>query len=537
MVKRAVARVLLLGAAFAAACESPIIDDYPHADLVSFAVPGYANGLAADARIERSADTISVVFDAVADVRAIVPTFSTDRPDASVTVDDTTIVSGRSAIDLTRVRRLRVSVPGAEPVEYVLTAVVFTGLPVIYLATDAAAPILDRENYVNATLRVLGGPGHADWSVTARTQVRGRGNSTWGNPKKPYRLKLSTSASLMGFPADRDWTLLANYWDLPLARNATAFAMSAMLGMAFTPRCTPVELFLNGAHQGAYQLCDHMEVAANRVPATANGWFLELNDIRRVEPDETWFSSPVIQQYTTVGHGDSIPSVWIYKQPDPPSAAQRAQVEGEMLDFERVLYGPLWLDPDSGYARLLDTRALADWYLVQELTKNNDAAFSFGVYVYRAPGGRISFGPVWDFDLAFGNYPYDFAPTGWKIQPSGYLPRLFADPAFVALVKERWAVLRGRRAELDQFIVDYTSRLDRSQRLNHALWWPYLPRPLLRAGEAGGVFAAISALSPVQRTNPHPWAFTDADYAAAVREMRDWLSARFDWLDARFSAM
>ena len=234
-------------------------------------------------------------------------------------------------------------------------------------------------------------------------------------------------------------------------------------------------------------------------------------------------------EYTTVGHGDTIPSVWVYKSPDAPSPAQRSAIEGQLLAFEQALYGPNFTDPDSGYAAHLDARSLVDWWLVMELSKNNDAAFSFGVYMYRTATGRITFGPVWDFDLAFGNYPYDAGPAGFKILIAGYLPRLMEDPAFVALVKQRWQVLYAHRAELDAFIGTYTLSLQRSQQLTHARWAPYNPRPLLVAGPAEQAWftPAVDLRS----------AFTDADYDTAVQEMRSWLSARFDWLQTNILAL
>jgi hypothetical protein len=323
--------------------------------------------------------------------------------------------------------------------------------------------------------------------------------------------------------------LLANYWDLSLARNATAFRISEVLGMAFTPRCMPFELFMNGAHQGSYQLCDQIEVAPSRVPAGADGWFLELVDRGRAESDgDSYFQTPRIDEYTT--RYDPSPSVWSYKQPAPPSVAQRAAIEAQVLAFEQLLYGNGFADPVTGYASQVDVRSLIDWYLVNELSKNNDSAFSLSVYIYRTATGRITFGPAWDFDLAFGTYPYDGQPEGWKVKDSGWMERFFADPAFVAQVKARWQVLKGRRAEIDTFVREYTDRLALSARRSHALWYPYLPPPSMNAAPAPVAFA-----SPVMRGFAS--LFTDADYALEVQRTRAWLSTRFDWLDRRISGL
>jgi hypothetical protein len=401
---------------------------------------------------------------------------------------------------------------------------------VVRINTDGGAEVATKTTYVGATIDVYGGRDHPEWSFNMRTQIRGRGNSTWYNPKKPYRLKLATSRSVLGFPAERDWVLLANYWDLSLARNATAFRISSLLGLAFTPRCTPAEFYLNDVHQGSYQLCDHMEVGAARIPAGADGWFLELNDIRRVD-----LGRDLVRDAGDDGVHDGRPrrhdpvglGLQVTRRPDPRRSAARSRVScSRSSRRSTVRTSPI---PTAATRRTSTRESLVDWWLVMELAKNNDAAFSFGVYMYRTATGRITFGPVWDFDLAFGNYPYDGGPTGFKILVAGYLPRLMQDPAFVALVKQRWQVLHARRAELDAFIGTYTASLQRSQQLTHALWAPYNPRPLLIAGpdEQAWFTPAVDLRA----------AFTDADYDTAVQEMRSWLSARFDWLQTNILAL
>ena len=527
-------RRLLLACALtcsAAACTTP---GEPSAgitpEIAAFSFTRAANpALSADVLGVITGDTIRLVIPEIVAVDSLAPSFTTNEASSVVAIGGAVQRSGTSRTDFTPDVRYTVNSSTGNFRSYVVRVTVFTGLPAVFVTTDGGVEVTSRVTYLPATVRVYGGKDHPEWSFTAATNIRGRGNSTWDNPKKPYRLKLTTSASMFGFPADRDWVLLANYWDLSLARNATAFRISEVLGMAFTPRCMPLEVFMNGAHQGSYQLCDHIEFAPSRVPAGADGWFLELVDRGRAQSDgDSYFQTPQIDEFTT--RYDPIPSVWSYKQPAPPSAAQRAVIEVQVLQFEQLLYGSGFADPVTGYASQVDVRSLIDWYLVNELSKNNDSAFSLSVYIYRTATGRITFGPAWDFDLAFGNYPYDGQPDGWKVKVSGWMERFFADPAFVAQVKSRWLVLKGRRAELDAFVRDYTDRLALSQRRSHALWSPYLPPPSFTAGAAPVAFA-----SPVRRAFAS--LFTDADYALEVQRTRAWLSTRFDWLDQQIMGL
>ena len=471
-------------------------------------------------------DTIRLVIPKVMDVAALIPTFTVSAPRATVTIATAPQTSGVSATSFANDVRYTVTSIGGTTREYVVRVLVWTGLPVVTLNTDGAAPIVSRDLYIPGSVSVYGGKDRPEWSfTTVTTQVKGRGNSTWHNPKKPYRLKLASSRSMLGAPADRDWTLLANYWDVSLARNAMAFEMSRAVGMVYTPRCQPVELILNGVHQGAYQLCEHMETATDRVPAGSGGWLLEMNDDGRLDPGDVYFQTPRIATFSQEWGG----TFFVYKTPDPPSATQDSTIQAQVNRFETNLYSAGFAHPDTGYAAHLNVESLIDWYLVQELTKNNDAMFINSVYLYSPAGGKITFGPLWDFDLAFGGYPYIPEPQGWRIRYSPWISRLLDDRAFIDKLKLQWQALYAQRGTIDAALVSYTGRLRESQRINHALWYPYLPKPTLMAPFSKyGPTATFAAPSPAA---PGGSLFTDAMYDAEVLALRNWLTARFAWLN------
>lgn len=513
---------MVVGVVVAGACANPsepavLVDP----ELIAYTLPKSLNPqLSSDVRGEIRGDTVRLVIPTVVAIDSLVPVFTTTESGATVRIGSTVQQSGLSRVDFSRPVTLILTNPAGATRSYLVDIVVFTGLPVITITTDGGAPILNREDYVNATVEVYGGKDRPEWSVRTTTQIRGRGNSTWYAPKKPYRLKLTTSASLFGFPADRDWVLLANYWDLSLSRNALAFEFSRQVQMAYTPRCTPSELILNGVHQGSYQLCDHQEVATNRIPAGSTGWYLELTSLRRVEAEEVYFSTPRVESFSR----EWGTSVWVYKQPDLPTANQRAIIEAQMLRAENVLHGAGFADPDTGYAAHFDVESVIDWYLVMELTKNNDATFFDGVKIYRPVTGKITFGPLWDFDLAFGRYGFDFTPTGWRIKNAAWIGRFFDDRAFIAKLKTQWQALYVKRAQLDTYLLGYSRQLQLSQRLTHAKWAPYEPTPSIWRDELG-------VAPPAVRLLPRDVLFTDADYTAEVDALRTWLNTRWAWLN------
>ena len=108
--------------------------------------------------------------------------------------------------------------------------------------------------------------------------VRGRGNTTWTWPKKPYLVKLDSKASVFGLPAHKRWILLANFMDRTMMRNLVSMKVASLTSLAWTPSCRPVELVLNGSHMGNYLLIEQVRVDKNRVDVFFSMIFKERFD-------------------------------------------------------------------------------------------------------------------------------------------------------------------------------------------------------------------------------------------------------------------
>lgn len=294
--------------------------------------------------------------------------------------------------------------------------------PPAQLVIDTGGAAVGREDYVPGTVTLDG--------VTRVTEVRGRGNSTWGWDKKPYKLKLEEDAALVGSRDYDEWVLLAGYADRSSLRTAAAFAVAGQTRLTWTPRYRFVEVVLNGQPQGLYMLTEQVEEGKGRVNLPDDGYLLEFNQ-RYLRDGEPGFRTR---------RGSAI----AFKDPDEVTKQQRREVRRAVSRFEKVLYGPDFADPETGYAAYVNVRKLIDWYLVEELFANQDSNFHSSVNFSWVPGKRFVFGPVWDFDLSAG--------TRWKSssQPDAWLTRLgrhwiarmLQDPAFSARVKSRWARLK-----------------------------------------------------------------------------------------------
>jgi len=389
-------------------------------------------------------------------------------------------------------------------------------IPSLNIVTEGGATIDSKETYVKATLSVSGA-GFAPASYE-KASIRGRGNSTWELDKKPYRLKLDKAAALLGLPAHKNWALLANHIDKSLLRNDLSFCMGRLLGFDFTPASRHVELTLNGDYVGVYQLTDHIEADRYRVNID--------EDKNETDPAALAFMLEIDwrmdEEYNFYSAMDGVS----YMVKSDISPAQAPMIKTFVDDMEAALYGSNPLDSAVGYGHWMDASTLIDLYLVNELSRNGDA-FTSSAKLWRPRHGLLGFGPLWDFDVAYGNGTYinstfslnpaldsqvDARTSGWWARQFGYVRRLIdVDPDFRRHVAARWAFLHKRMGELQAFITDGATNLDGAQQRNFARW------PILDQSVA---------------VNDTP-RFT---YAAEVEYLRTWLTGRDAWLDAAIKA-
>ena len=386
-------------------------------------------------------------------------------------------------------------------------------LPVLAVQTANGVPILSKDVYVNAsfTLTDTSGVRLSEGAL----EIRGRGHSTWTlMPKKPYRVKLGSSTALLTMPANRHWVLLANYSDKTLMRNDIAFEFSRMLGMEYSPRSRFVDLELNGAYQGLYQLTEHVRIAPDRVnipemkssdttAAAITGGYL-------IEVDERWGEDFCFKSGMT-------PMVFCLSNPetlnDPAWAKQKAYIQDYMRQVDAAIFGPQFANPSTGYAAFIDVESAINYYILNELFKNVDGNLRLSTYLYKKRGGLLTFGPVWDFDLAIGNVNYLDADrvNGWYIRTAAWFDRLFQDPVFANRVKQRWQqiVSDGTLNRLDQHILFRTSWLSKVQERNFNRW-------------------------PILQTWVWPNRVVTGSYVGEVLALQGWLGERRKWLDVQF---
>jgi len=398
------------------------------------------------------------------------------------------------------------SADGQTRKKYTVT-LVYTGLPVVYVNTVDQTPVISKDDYVSGQVKIY--PTDGSNVFSASMQIKGRGNSTWGLPKKPYRIKLDTKASVLGFPADKDWVLLANYSDKTLIRNYLAFELGNDFGFEYTNRTQPVEVVLNGVYVGSYLLAEQVKVSKDRVnikeldedddsdDKITGGYLLEV-DARLDE--EFWFRTSSGTPFTL-------------KSPEDTTPEQLEYIKNYIQGVEDVLFSDLASDPDEGYAKYINPETFIQWYWVNEIFKNNDAIFFSSVFMYKDRDEKLSMGPLWDFDIAAGNVDYNDNdnPSGWWIRKSAWMTSLFKDPAFRQAAEAFWNSKReDMLTHLFSRIDERATYLHRSEEQNFKKW-------------------------PILDTYVWPNAVVTGSYANEVSYLKKWLAARIHWIDAQIN--
>ena len=355
-----------------------------------------------------------------------------------------------------------------------------TGLPVVYVNTEKGQRITSKTEFVTASLQIRGTDASQDVENLS-CSVRGRGNTTWWWPKKPYLIRLDQKEHLFGMHKHKRWILLANFLDRTLMRNQVSMKVSSFTSLAWTPGCIPVELVLNGKHQGTYLFIEQVRVDNHRVAVTemtpednegealTGGYLLESdfhydNEVQWMDPH-----GGCVQ----FGAQGGIPFGVKFPDPEDLTAQQLAYIKQYIYDTAEALYGPDFADPEKGYAQYLDVNSFVDYWLVFEIMGNHELGNPGSVFYHKDRGGKLVAGPCWDFD--WGVLSYRTSPqarTGLLNRNAVWYKRLFDDPAFRERVKARFQELLPQLQTIPAYIDACEEQLEKSAQLNFKMWNP-----------------------------------------------------------------
>ena len=355
-----------------------------------------------------------------------------------------------------------------------LTFVRSGDMPVIHIDTESG----DMEyvhgkkgNEEKADIRIYDADGTLVCSDTLKS-IAARGNSTFGDEKKPYIIKFTEPQDLLEMGAANKWLLLANAFDSSGLRNHLVLDAAKKMGIAYTPDVQWVELYLNREYVGLYQLCEKIEVNENRVEISQqDGYLFSLEDRGRI----------ITQNLPHYETNDG--QVLRIRYPETLSEADEVFLSSRIQQAENAILAEDGIDPASGAAwdELIDVDSWARKYLVEEIFASADAGKWSQYFYISGDGAKICAGPVWDYDLSMAISWQTAMPNIWycsRLTAGGdpiapWFEALSRKPVFMERVREIYEkeVLPIMLEMIDEGIDQAADTVWESSEMNALRWY------------------------------------------------------------------
>ncbi|SKB85629.1 CotH protein [Lachnospiraceae bacterium] len=336
--------------------------------------------------------------------------------------------------------------------------------------------------------------------------IRGRGNTTWLDDKKPYQITLAKGESLLGMGKAKTWVLLANAGDFSLLRNEVFLSLAKDLGIAYTPNIRQVDLFIDGEYHGAYSLCEKVEVGKNRVDIDKNDYLYCIG------VDRNNYSFFLYDDAEKKGTEEYEPMYGELRD-----TRDRMKIERSIPYIQEVINE--MYDPKSDLSDC-DLDSFARYYWLQEFSKTTDPTLR-SVYLYwKSDEAKMHMGPAWDYDRTAGIIDMPFRkedyiwPDGWTAREQDYYRRMIKNPVFQDAVRDVYEN-GGVREAFMRAADELPARIGNirtSAEMNFIRW--------------NVLFE--------EENNKVSYAYGDNSYESQVSWLADWLRMRADWIDIHY---
>jgi hypothetical protein len=354
-------------------------------------------------------------------------------------------------------------------------------------------------------------------------------------PKKSFDIETRDSAggnlsvSLLGMPEEEDWVLYAPYSDKTMLRNAVTFHLGSRMGN-WQPRYRFCEVYLNGNYHGVYMLTEKIKRGENRVdinklkPDEITGDNLTGGYIVKVDKTNGLTANEFFRTYpsNTFNNARNYNFTYVYPKFDEIVPEQKTYVYNYLRDLENNLNGSSFKDTVNGFRKYLDLDSFVDFQIIQELTNNVDG-YRYSTFFYKkrnSDGGKLYAGPLWDFDLCYGNVDYSYlnlSTTGWlypnygpkEKYPMHWWARLMEDTGYRNRLVARWEELRDGAFKTDSIMAYFNNTI---QYLGAAVDRNFVKWPVL------GKYV-------------WPNFFIGTTYDQEIEYLKNWMTSRLNWMD------
>jgi hypothetical protein len=405
----------------------------------------------------------------------------------------------------------------------VISSQTFTdsNLPIVIITTDNGAEIPD-EPKILGTMKIIQRPnGDRNYVTDANNDefldysgtigIETRGSSSQILPKKPYGIDTleddgieDNSVKLLGMAKENDWILNSFAFDDSMMRDYISYEMTRKMGQ-YAANLRYCEVVLNGEYIGLYALSEKIKRDGDRV------------DIAKLKDDENSFpqiTGGYLMQ--TDRPSDEDPNAWhnngagyIHEKPNSAdiTTAQSAYIE---TVFRALDDNATNADITNGYPAIIDVPSFIDYMLIAEITSNVDA-YALSTYYHKDRGGKLRAGPVWDYNLTYGNdlfdtfsEYYDRSHTDvWQFRYSNvgayFWGDLFDNPTFKCYASKRFNEVTNTGAPLNYEAI--SDLMDTTVAL--------ISEALVRENEKWN---------------------TIEDFSGEITAMKSWIQERIEWM-------
>jgi hypothetical protein len=298
-----------------------------------------------------------------------------------------------------------------------------SNLPIIIINTENGTEITD-EPKILGTMKIIQRPdGARNFITDANTDefldysgtigIETRGSSSQALPKKPYGFDTleddgieDKNVKLLGMPKENDWLLNSFAFDDSMMRDYISYEMARQMGQ-YATNLKYCEVVLNGDYIGLYALSekikrdgDRVDIAKlsndeNSLPEITGGYIIK-SDRSSAEDPEAWYNN---------GAG------YIHEKPnsDDITSTQSSYIEAVFRSLDNNATNS---NITTGYPSVIDVPSFVDYMLMAEISSNVDA-YALSTFYHKDRGGKLRAGPVWDYNLTFGNDLFDFFGTNY----------------------------------------------------------------------------------------------------------------------------
>lgn len=316
------------------------------------------------------------------------------------------------------------------------TLTILTGsqIPSVYLTLkhDLSHISSDQEQSDSGQALILSGDGETVYAGGLE-KIKGRGNTSWEQEKKPYNITLQDSVTLPGMTGQTTDYSLVSSSDLTFLRNRISNEMGELAGTG-SMACIRVNLYINNSFEGVYELyqritpenmnlTDLEELTEQANPLRSEESLnqlttgLTLDDWNQSITGKWWdyennpenitggyiLEADNAMRYSGEASGFILESgaYMVSKSPAYLSEAQYQYISSYVQECENVMRESVGLNDYQALSAYIDIPSFVGKYLVEEVSKNIDCS-STSQYFYKDQDGLLHAGPVWDYDWAYG---------------------------------------------------------------------------------------------------------------------------------------